>query len=165
MPSLADLCLAIGEISSILVRGIFSVLVAICDVLASVACCWRVPYDERPDRQTYQYNLAAVGKPVSPQRPSVLTKAGRDQRAKERQEKKAAERERQLKLQEEKHQKQLAANEEKDAKKQAAAAEKQQKQQEALQAKEDALKEKKEATAQAAADNKAAALETPATEA
>lgn len=53
-----DVFLALGEILSVLTRGIFSVLVGICDVLAAASCCWRVPYDQRPDRGTFVYSNA-----------------------------------------------------------------------------------------------------------
>lgn len=49
----ADVLLAIGEIGSVLVRVLFATFAGLCDVVAAVSCCWRVPYDERPDRNNY----------------------------------------------------------------------------------------------------------------
>lgn len=46
----------VGEIASVLVRGIFAVLVGLCDILAAISCCWRVPFSQRPDRETYTYD-------------------------------------------------------------------------------------------------------------
>lgn len=48
--------LAVGEIASVLVRGIFAILVGLCDILAAISCCWRVPFSQRPDRETYTYD-------------------------------------------------------------------------------------------------------------
>ncbi|KAL9935211.1 hypothetical protein V8E36_005559 [Tilletia maclaganii] len=47
------LCLAIGEIASVLVRGIFTIVVGLCDVLAAVSCCCRRPWSDRPSRGQY----------------------------------------------------------------------------------------------------------------
>ncbi|CAO1638707.1 unnamed protein product [Sympodiomycopsis kandeliae] len=140
---LENLFLAIGEIGSILIRGIFSILVSLCDLLASVSCCWRVPYDERPDRQTYQFHNLA--QPLSQPRKSLLTKEGRAQRSAEKQSRRAAEQEKKLKLQEQKQQKDLAGKEEKEAKAKAKQEESERKKQEALAKKEKELAEKKAA--------------------
>jgi hypothetical protein len=43
---LENVFLAIGEIGSILVRGIFGLLIGLCDVLAALSCCCRVPWSE-----------------------------------------------------------------------------------------------------------------------
>ncbi|PWN25762.1 hypothetical protein BDZ90DRAFT_61982 [Jaminaea rosea] len=50
--------LLLGEILSVLTRGIFTLLVGICDILAAASCCCRVPYDQRPDRGTFVYSNA-----------------------------------------------------------------------------------------------------------
>lgn len=146
--------MAAGEISSILVRGIFSILVSLCDVLASISCCWRVPYDERPDRQTYTFNTLA--EPLESPRPSLLTRKGRELRKQQRQQKSAADKERKLRILEEKHTKDLADREEKDQKKVEKEAEKQRKIDEKVQKKEDDLREMKESSDRAADEKKAA---------
>ncbi|CAO1617200.1 unnamed protein product [Parajaminaea phylloscopi] len=104
---LENVFLALGEIGSILVRGIFTLLVGLCDVLAAASCCWRVPYDERPDRNTYVFSAASAGggnnnvnalalPPTSPAagRIGVLrswfTKDGREARKQERDARKRA---------------------------------------------------------------------------
>ncbi|EPQ28916.1 uncharacterized protein PFL1_06873 [Pseudozyma flocculosa PF-1] len=114
---LQQLCLAVGEISAVLVRALFGLVVVLCDVLAAVSCCWRVPWSERPDRSTYSYDtrlLADVGgqKVLS----GAFTKQGREQR---RQIKEARNKEREL----EAEQRAAKRKEEKEAKeKQKAAA-------------------------------------------
>ncbi|CAD6884249.1 unnamed protein product [Tilletia controversa] len=45
--------LAIGEIASVLVRGIFTIIVGLCDVLAAISCCCRRPWSRRPSRGPY----------------------------------------------------------------------------------------------------------------
>lgn len=52
--------LAVGEVGAILVRGLFGLIVGICDVLAACMCCCRVPFAERPDRDGYTYSTLAV---------------------------------------------------------------------------------------------------------
>lgn len=49
------LCLGVGQLSSVLVRGAFGLVVGICDVLAACMCCWQVPFSDRPDRDGYTY--------------------------------------------------------------------------------------------------------------
>jgi hypothetical protein len=53
---LSYLCLGIGELGSILVHGIFGLIVGICDVLAACMCCCQVPFSDRPDRDGYTYS-------------------------------------------------------------------------------------------------------------
>ncbi|CEH19386.1 hypothetical protein CBOM_06714 [Ceraceosorus bombacis] len=95
---LENLALAIGEISSILIRGIFSLLIGLCDVLAAISCCCRVPYSERPGRSGYTYDTVLLadsppflrGAPAAVSVPaassgtgvlrSVFTKQGRQHR-------------------------------------------------------------------------------------
>ncbi|EST07583.1 hypothetical protein PSEUBRA_002669 [Kalmanozyma brasiliensis GHG001] len=87
---LENVFLALGEIGAVLVRGVFGIIVNLCDLLAAVSCCYRVPWSERPDRSFFSYstNTAAVvtnqsalasvgGKQVLS---SVLTKEGRQLR-------------------------------------------------------------------------------------
>ncbi|TKY86770.1 hypothetical protein EX895_004410 [Sporisorium graminicola] len=89
---LENVFLAVGEIGAVLVRGIFGIVVSLCDLLAAISCCYRVPWSERPDRATYTFvatnnATAAVttsnalsdvgGKQVLS---SVFTKQGREQR-------------------------------------------------------------------------------------
>lgn len=87
---LENVFLAIGEIGAVLVRAIIGIVVSLCDLLAAVSCCYRVPWSERPDRSFYTYStntatiaandsaLASVGgKQVLS---SVFTKQGREQR-------------------------------------------------------------------------------------
>ncbi|PWN35163.1 uncharacterized protein FA14DRAFT_160432 [Meira miltonrushii] len=52
--------LAVGEVGAMLVRGLFSLLVGLCDVLAACMCCCQVPFSERPDRNGYTYNTMAL---------------------------------------------------------------------------------------------------------
>ncbi|KAK0555793.1 hypothetical protein OC846_000363 [Tilletia horrida] len=47
------LCLAVGEIASVLVRGVFTIIVGLCDVLAALMCCCRRPWHDRPSRYPY----------------------------------------------------------------------------------------------------------------
>lgn len=56
----STLFLAVGEVGAILVRGVFALLVGICDVLAACACCCQVPFSERPDRNGYTYTTLAL---------------------------------------------------------------------------------------------------------
>ncbi|KAK0561068.1 hypothetical protein OC844_003415 [Tilletia horrida] len=51
--TLEMLCLAVGEIASVLVRGIFTILVGLCDVAAALSCCYRRPWSRRPARGAY----------------------------------------------------------------------------------------------------------------
>ena len=87
---LENVFLAIGEIGAVLVRALIGIVVSLCDLLAAVSCCYRVPWSERPDRSFYTYTtqttdlattnatLATVGgKQVLS---SVFTKEGREQR-------------------------------------------------------------------------------------
>ncbi|GAC96361.1 ribosomal DNA transcription factor [Pseudozyma hubeiensis SY62] len=88
---LENVFLAIGEIGAVLVRAIIGIVVSLCDLLAAISCCYRVPWSERPDRSFYTYStntttmvassnsaLATVGgKQVLS---SVFTKEGREQR-------------------------------------------------------------------------------------
>lgn len=87
---LENVFLAVGEIGAVLVRGLIGLVVSLCDLLAAVSCCYRVPWSERPDRSFYTYTtqttdlaitnttLASVGgKQVLS---SVFTKEGREQR-------------------------------------------------------------------------------------
>ncbi|KAJ9478326.1 Ribosomal DNA transcription factor [Pseudozyma hubeiensis] len=88
---LENVFLAIGEIGAVLVRAIIGIVVSLCDLLAAISCCYRVPWSERPDRSFYTYStndttmaassnnaLATVGgKQVLS---SVFTKQGREQR-------------------------------------------------------------------------------------
>lgn len=53
---LSTATLAIGEIGALLVRGIFALIVGICDVTAASMCCCRVPFSDRPDRDGYTYS-------------------------------------------------------------------------------------------------------------
>ncbi|PWO01066.1 hypothetical protein FA09DRAFT_335706 [Tilletiopsis washingtonensis] len=91
---LENVFLAIGEIGSILVRGIFGLLIGLCDVLAALSCCCRVPWSERPDRTSYTYHTAASnvgGRQVF----ASLTPAGRAAR---KQQKAAAKKEHELRI-------------------------------------------------------------------
>ncbi|CBQ71829.1 conserved hypothetical protein [Sporisorium reilianum SRZ2] len=89
---LENVFLALGEIGAVLVRAIFGIVVSLCDLLAAISCCYRVPWSERPDRSFYTFQTnttttAAVtssnalsdvgGKQVLS---SVFTKQGREQR-------------------------------------------------------------------------------------
>ncbi|SPO23102.1 uncharacterized protein UTRI_01780 [Ustilago trichophora] len=87
---LENVFLAIGEIGAVLVRAVIGIVVSLCDLLAAISCCYRVPWSERPDRSFYTYgaantNLASTnttlatvgGKQVLS---SVFTKEGREQR-------------------------------------------------------------------------------------
>lgn len=56
----STLFLAVGEVGAILVRGLFSLIVGLCDVLAACACCCQVPFAERPDRAGYTYTTLAL---------------------------------------------------------------------------------------------------------
>lgn len=47
---LENVCLAIGEIGAVLVRGVFGILIGLLDLLAALSCCWRVPWSQRPTR-------------------------------------------------------------------------------------------------------------------
>ncbi|KAE8219693.1 hypothetical protein CF319_g6658 [Tilletia indica] len=51
--ALETVCLAIGEIASVLVRGVITVIVGLCDVLAALSCCYRRPWSRRPSRGPY----------------------------------------------------------------------------------------------------------------
>ena len=55
--------LAVGELGSVLSRGLFGLIVGICDVLAACMCCCRVPFEDRPDRDGYTYTTLAVVQP------------------------------------------------------------------------------------------------------
>lgn len=88
---LENVFLAVGEIGAVLVRAIIGIVVSLCDLLAAISCCYRVPWSERPDRSSFTYSaqttqlaaantstLASVGgKQVLS---SVFTKEGREQR-------------------------------------------------------------------------------------
>ncbi|UZJ56982.1 hypothetical protein CBS101457_006302 [Exobasidium rhododendri] len=52
--------LALGEVGSLLVRGVFGLVVGICDILAACMCCCRVPFSDRPDRDGYTYTTLAT---------------------------------------------------------------------------------------------------------
>lgn len=80
----ADVFLAVGEIGSLLVRGIFGLLVGCCDLLAAVSCCCTVPYSERPDRTSYTVTSLNhnVGRGGFYQ--SYFTETGRVQRTQEK---------------------------------------------------------------------------------
>lgn len=52
------LALGIGEVASLLVRGVFGLVIAALDVLAACMCCCRVPFRDRPDRDGYTYASA-----------------------------------------------------------------------------------------------------------
>lgn len=47
---------SVGEVGAILIRGLFGLIVGLCDVLAACMCCCQVPFSERPDRGTYTYS-------------------------------------------------------------------------------------------------------------
>ncbi|KAN0063229.1 hypothetical protein ACQY0O_004393 [Thecaphora frezii] len=78
---LQEICLALGEISAVVVRAVFGLFVTFFDILATISCCWRVPWDERPDRSTYVYRAEVLsdvgGKKVLSSR---FTREGRAQR-------------------------------------------------------------------------------------
>lgn len=88
---LENVCLAMGEIGAVLVRAVVGILVSLCDCLAAVSCCYRVPWSERPDRSDFIFTaqttelaanntstLASVGgKRVLW---STFTKEGREQK-------------------------------------------------------------------------------------
>ncbi|CDR99197.1 uncharacterized protein SPSC_02866 [Sporisorium scitamineum] len=88
---LENVFLALGEIGAVLVRAMFGIVISLCDLLAAISCCYRVPWDQRPDRAFYTFSAntttAAVtssntlsdvgGKQVLS---SVFTKEGRQQR-------------------------------------------------------------------------------------
>lgn len=61
---LSSVCLGLGEFGSILCRGLFGVIVGICDVLAACMCCCQVPFSDRPDRDGYTYSTLAFTNPV-----------------------------------------------------------------------------------------------------
>ncbi|KAJ1027454.1 hypothetical protein NDA18_003460 [Ustilago nuda] len=84
--------LAVGEIGAVLSRALIGIVVSLCDLLAAISCCYRVPWSQRPDRSFFTYSsqdntqlattnsstLASVGgKQVLS---SLLTKQGREQR-------------------------------------------------------------------------------------
>ncbi|CCF53571.1 hypothetical protein NDA11_000350 [Ustilago hordei] len=89
--------LAVGEIGAVLSRALIGIVVSLCDFLAAISCCYRVPWSQRPDRSFFTYSsltyssqdntqlattnsstLASVGgKQVLS---SLLTKQGREQR-------------------------------------------------------------------------------------
>lgn len=88
---LENVFLALGEIGAVLVRAIIGIVVSLCDLLAAISCCYRVPWSERPDRSFYAYTtnaaavntngnstLATVGGKQGLS--SVFTKQGREQR-------------------------------------------------------------------------------------
>ncbi|PWN47352.1 hypothetical protein IE53DRAFT_254542 [Violaceomyces palustris] len=77
---LENLMLAIGEIGSVLVRGVFAIVVGLLDVLAAASCCYRVPWSERPDREFYTYS--SLGREVGGR--SVLKSTFSKQARKER---------------------------------------------------------------------------------
>ncbi|SNX83277.1 uncharacterized protein MEPE_01984 [Melanopsichium pennsylvanicum] len=54
---LENVFLAIGEVGAVLVRGIIGIVVTLCDLLAAISCCYRVPWSERPDRSFYTYTV------------------------------------------------------------------------------------------------------------
>lgn len=56
----STLFLAVGEVGAILIRGLFSLIVGLCDILAACACCCQVPFSERPDRNGYTYTTMAL---------------------------------------------------------------------------------------------------------
>ena len=58
----STLFLAVGEVGSLLARGLFGLIVGICDVLAACMCCCQVPFSERPDRNGYTYTTLATKK-------------------------------------------------------------------------------------------------------
>jgi hypothetical protein len=125
---LENVFLAVGEISAVLVRALFGIVVSLCDLLAAISCCCRVPWSERPDRAYYSYsaptthaiattNPAALstigGKQVLS---SVFTKEGREQR---KQIKTARKKEAELKAEQDASTR--AAKKDEEAKKKAAA--------------------------------------------
>lgn len=89
--------LAVGEIGAVLSRALIGIVVSLCDLLAAISCCYRVPWSQRPDRSFFTYSsltyssqdntqlattnsstMASVGgKQVLS---SLLTKQGREQR-------------------------------------------------------------------------------------
>lgn len=64
---LENVCLALGEVAAVLVRGVVGLLVGLLDLLAALACCWRVPWSQRPTGTmlvlpaTPESNLESVG--------------------------------------------------------------------------------------------------------
>lgn len=89
---LENVFLALGEIGAVLVRAVIGIVVSLCDLLAAISCCYRVPWSERPDRTSFTFvstsNTTATvtssnalsdvgGKHVLS---SVFTKEGREQR-------------------------------------------------------------------------------------
>lgn len=61
---LSAVFLGIGEFGSIISRGLFGLIVGICDVLAACMCCCQVPFSDRPDRDGYTYSTLALTTPV-----------------------------------------------------------------------------------------------------
>lgn len=92
----ADLLLAIADIGVVLIRGVIAVLVSLCDLLASCACCYRVPWDERPDRDTYTYSTVMKASAAQQHRRGPFWWATKQGRMEVKQEKAARKRQRQL---------------------------------------------------------------------
>ena len=91
---LENVFLAVGEVSAVLVRLVFNLLVSLCDLFATISCCCRVPWSERPARgfDNHSSQFAAVGgRQVMA---GIVTKEGRERR---QQEKEAAKKEKELK--------------------------------------------------------------------
>ncbi|PWZ00653.1 hypothetical protein BCV70DRAFT_160059 [Testicularia cyperi] len=82
---LENVFLALGEIGAVLVRAIFGIVISLCDLLAAISCCYRVPWSERPDRSyfNYQTNLATTDMTSVGSKQvlgGVFTKEGREHR-------------------------------------------------------------------------------------
>jgi hypothetical protein len=74
---LLDVFLFIGEIGSLLVRGIFSFLVGLCDCLAAWSCCCQVPWAQRPNRTSYDFRSMGTNVGRGGVLASYTTKDGR----------------------------------------------------------------------------------------
>jgi hypothetical protein len=80
---ISTLFLGLGEVASMLTRGVFGLIVGICDVLAACMCCWQVPFSDRPDRDRYTYTTLLLNNKVnsslgsSPQMINVQAEKGR----------------------------------------------------------------------------------------
>ncbi|KDN47342.1 hypothetical protein K437DRAFT_255884 [Tilletiaria anomala UBC 951] len=128
--------LAIGEIGSILIRGLFAILVGLCDILAAISCCCTVPWSQRPDRTGFSADTLSADVGRGGVFASFCTSQGRVRRQEQK----------------------LAKKKEQDLKAGAAANEKLErekaKQQTKMQAKEKKLADKAEKTKEAAPPSK-----------